>query len=143
MDERTAGYVAAGRELARRLPWWTVWYGEHTRRFWAVPRVGWLSAAPHIEAATPQELERAARDVERAIAERGTPPCAEPPSSGTPHGGVPPHGDPPYGDLPYGDPPYGVPPAGEAVPFEGGARGGPPGTRNPPGRAPGTPGTFR
>ncbi|MEV8635100.1 hypothetical protein AB0395_25930 [Streptosporangium sp. NPDC051023] len=89
MDEWTAGNVAAEWELARRLPWWTVWYGEYTRMFWAVPRAGHLSAAPHIEAATPQELEHEARRVERAVAERT--PChrGEPRSAGRVWSGVP------------------------------------------------------
>ncbi|GAA3129596.1 hypothetical protein [Streptosporangium carneum] len=134
MDEQTAGNVAAGRELARRLPWWTVWYGEHTRRFWAVPRAGHLSAAPHLEAATPQELEHAARRAEHAAAERESPPR-----------GASPYGEPFYGEPFYGESSHVSPtrgdarhdgaPAGEAAPFCREARGGPPGTGNPPGRA--------
>ncbi|WP_433359596.1 hypothetical protein [Streptosporangium sp. CA-115845] len=72
MDDRMAENAenrAAGRELARRLPWWTVWYGEYTGRFWAVPRGGELSAAPHIEAVTAEELEGTARHIERAFTE--------------------------------------------------------------------------
>ncbi|WP_031167583.1 hypothetical protein [Streptosporangium roseum] len=79
MDERLTDDAAAGRELARRLPWWTVWYGEHTRRFWAVPKVGRLSAAPHIEAVSAEELECAARHIERVLAERRTALYAGPP----------------------------------------------------------------
>ncbi|MEU0519491.1 hypothetical protein [Streptosporangium sp. NPDC006007] len=77
MDERLAYNMAAGRELARRLPCWVVWYGEHTGRFWAVPKAAGLSAVPHLEAVTPGELERAARHVERALAEEGQIPLHE------------------------------------------------------------------
>ncbi len=156
VKEWTAGNVAAEWELARRLPWWTVWYGEHTRRFWAVPRAGHLSAAPHIEATTPQELEHAARQAERAAAERGAPP-----HEGTPHRGQP-YGERPAGEAassivdgkttPFGEAgSFGGDEAGsfggegEAAPFAGETRGGPPGTNPssgtgnpPPGRTPGT-----
>ncbi|MEU0520548.1 hypothetical protein [Streptosporangium sp. NPDC006007] len=108
MDERTEGNVVAGWELARRLPWWTVWYGEHTGSFWAVPRAGHLSAVPHIEAATPQELERAARHIEHVVARRGAPPYGEPsageaaPFGREARGGPPGAGSPPPGRTPRG-----------------------------------------
>lgn len=56
------------RALARRLPAWTVWYGEHTGRFWAVPRHRNLAAAPHIEAETAAELERRALEIQQGFA---------------------------------------------------------------------------
>ncbi|MDH2426678.1 hypothetical protein [Sphaerisporangium sp. TRM90804] len=53
---------AAARALAARLPGWTVWYGEHTHRFWATPR-GRTQGAPLAEGATTDELEDAVRRI--------------------------------------------------------------------------------
>ncbi len=60
MDE-----TQTARVLAARLPKWTIWFGEHTRSFWAVSRSLDLRAAPHIEAPTAEELERRAKAIER------------------------------------------------------------------------------
>lgn len=57
------------RALALRLPEWTVWYGEHTGRFWAVPRHRRLAAAPHVEAESAAELERRAREIQQGFTE--------------------------------------------------------------------------
>jgi len=61
MDE-AAMTSQAVRLLRGRLPIWTVWYGRHTGRFWAL-----LNQRPgvHIEARTPAELEARAAEVER------------------------------------------------------------------------------
>ena len=61
MDE-AAMTSRAVRLLMGRLPSWTVWYGRHTGRFWAL-----LNQRPgvHIEARTPAELETQAAEVER------------------------------------------------------------------------------
>ncbi|GII81718.1 hypothetical protein Sru01_67000 [Sphaerisporangium rufum] len=61
-NEVTEGKTAA-RELSARLPGWMVWYGEHTRRFWAVPRSSMRLGAALAEADTPQELEAAVRRI--------------------------------------------------------------------------------
>ncbi|MFC7381997.1 hypothetical protein [Sphaerisporangium rhizosphaerae] len=59
-NEVTDGKAVA-RELAARLPGWTVWYGEHTGRFWATPK-GAAKADPRLaEGETPEELEAAVR----------------------------------------------------------------------------------
>ena len=52
----------AVRLLTASLPSWTVWYGRHTGRFWAL-----LNERPgvHIEARTPAELETQAAKIER------------------------------------------------------------------------------
>ncbi|GAA2653743.1 hypothetical protein GCM10010412_022090 [Nonomuraea recticatena] len=52
------------RMLAARLPGWTIWYGEQTGSFWALPKARGL---PHIEAATAVELEQRARAVEQRL----------------------------------------------------------------------------
>ncbi|GII86753.1 hypothetical protein Ssi03_47430 [Sphaerisporangium siamense] len=52
---------AAARALAARLPGWTVWYGEHTRRFWAMPRTAVPAGTRMAEADTVEELEEAVR----------------------------------------------------------------------------------
>ncbi|GGL14326.1 hypothetical protein [Planomonospora parontospora] len=75
--EHTEG-AAAARALAARLPGWTVWYGEHTRRFWALSRTKGRAGASHAEAATAEELERTVRRIEdgvppQASSERETP----------------------------------------------------------------------
>jgi len=61
MDE-AAMTSQAVRLLTGRLPSWTVWYGRHTGRFWAL-----LNQRPgvHIEARTPAELEAQAAEVEQ------------------------------------------------------------------------------
>ncbi|GGK92851.1 hypothetical protein Ppa06_58760 [Planomonospora parontospora subsp. parontospora] len=64
--EHTEG-AAAARALAARLPGWTVWYGEHTRRFWALSRAKGRSGASHAEAATAEELERMVRRIEDGV----------------------------------------------------------------------------
>lgn len=53
------------RALAARLPRWTIWYGQHTGSFWAVPRGADLRAAPHIEASNAMELEERAKQIEQ------------------------------------------------------------------------------
>ncbi|MFC4061534.1 hypothetical protein ACFOWE_24815 [Planomonospora corallina] len=60
--------TAAARALAARLPGWTVWYGEHTRRFWALSRTRRPAGASHAEAGTAEELERAVRLIEDGAA---------------------------------------------------------------------------
>ncbi|MEV2272912.1 hypothetical protein [Nonomuraea africana] len=50
------------RMLAARLPGWTIWYGEQTESFWALPKIRGM---PHVEAPTAEELERRARAVEQ------------------------------------------------------------------------------
>ncbi|WP_214410037.1 hypothetical protein [Sphaerisporangium fuscum] len=59
-NEVTEGKTAA-RELAARLPGWMVWYGEHTKRFWAVPRAATTAGAQLAEGDSVQELEEAVR----------------------------------------------------------------------------------
>ncbi|GAA3135543.1 hypothetical protein GCM10010466_27950 [Planomonospora alba] len=66
-NEITEGKAAA-RALAARLPGWTVWYGEHTRHFWALSRARRPSGASHAEAETAEELERAVRLIEDGAA---------------------------------------------------------------------------
>ncbi|MCG5215278.1 hypothetical protein [Streptosporangium sp. KLBMP 9127] len=68
MDETTARRHV--RMLAVRLPYWVVWYGEHTGRFWAVPRVRHLGAVTHLESPTAEDLECRAREAERALGAR-------------------------------------------------------------------------
>ncbi|MEV0597559.1 hypothetical protein [Nonomuraea cavernae] len=60
MDEVMVGQAV--KLLTGRLASWTVWYGRHTGRFWAL-----LNQRPgvHIEARTPAELEAQAAEVER------------------------------------------------------------------------------
>jgi hypothetical protein len=50
-------------EIARRIgdkhrPWWLIWYGDHTRQFWAMP--SWVRT-PHaiLSATTPDGLDAA------------------------------------------------------------------------------------
>jgi hypothetical protein len=65
MDETME--IKTVRLLAVRLPSWTVWYGHHTGRFWALlkrrPGVHEL----HIEAGTAAELESQAAQAERRL----------------------------------------------------------------------------
>ncbi|GAA4561080.1 hypothetical protein GCM10023193_22880 [Planotetraspora kaengkrachanensis] len=68
MDENAKQAV---RLLAARLPSWTVWYGQHTGHFWAMPRTRDLAVAPHIESRTPAQLERQAQEIERNFGPRG------------------------------------------------------------------------
>lgn len=63
MDQGNAKHAAA--VLGQRLRCWTVWYGEYTGRFWAVPRVRELAATSHIESPTPGGLEEQAREIEQ------------------------------------------------------------------------------
>jgi hypothetical protein len=48
----------------RHRPWWTVWYGRHTRQYWAMPR--WLAPtrARLIDESTPEALEAAIANFE-------------------------------------------------------------------------------
>ncbi|MER7206496.1 hypothetical protein [Streptosporangium sp. NPDC000239] len=92
-DERTAGNVAAARELALRLPNWTIWYGLHTHSFWAMPTAGHLAATPHVEASTPQELESTVRHMEY-LAARAASPGPEAPYGGRHAEHIPFHGEP-------------------------------------------------
>lgn len=57
-NEVTEGKNAA-RELAARLPGWSVWYGRHTGRFWAMPRTATPGGPQLAEGGTPEELEDA------------------------------------------------------------------------------------
>ncbi|MEV8635074.1 hypothetical protein AB0395_25800 [Streptosporangium sp. NPDC051023] len=116
MDERTAGNVAAARELARRLPYWTVWYGRHTGNFWAMPVAVHLATAPHVEAPTPQELESTVRHMEYLVARAASSKKASP-------GGAE--------EVSRQVPPYGGHPATEPGPFDGNVRDRPPGTGSP------------
>ncbi|MGW4644643.1 hypothetical protein ACWEN6_39470 [Sphaerisporangium sp. NPDC004334] len=59
-NEVTDGKTVA-RELAARLPGWTVWYGEHTGRFWATPKGAAKNDPRLAEGETPEELESAVR----------------------------------------------------------------------------------
>ncbi|MFC4592301.1 hypothetical protein [Sphaerisporangium corydalis] len=52
---------AAARELAARLPGWSVWYGQHTGRFWAMPRSVAQGGGRLVEGETPEQLEDAVR----------------------------------------------------------------------------------
>jgi hypothetical protein len=61
-SEVTEGKTAA-RELAVRLPGWMVWYGEHTRRYWATPRGKAASRGVLAEADTAEELEDIVRQM--------------------------------------------------------------------------------
>jgi hypothetical protein len=55
--------ILGPHEIARRMeyqhrPWWVVWFGSHTRQYWAV--ASWVRG-PHgmLAAATPEALEAA------------------------------------------------------------------------------------
>ena len=61
-NEVTDGKSAA-RELAARLPGWMVWYGEHTRRYWATPRSRAAARGVLAEADTPEQLEEVVRQM--------------------------------------------------------------------------------
>ncbi|MEO3814767.1 hypothetical protein ABGB17_37710 [Sphaerisporangium sp. B11E5] len=61
-NEVTEGKTAA-RELAARLPGWMVWYGEHTRRYWATPRSKAAARGVLAEADSPEELEDIVRQM--------------------------------------------------------------------------------
>ncbi|WP_248962424.1 hypothetical protein [Sphaerisporangium perillae] len=71
-NEVTEGKAAA-RELAARLPGWAVWYGEHTGRFWAMPRASAPAGARLAEADTAEELEGAVRELVTAAQNPATP----------------------------------------------------------------------
>lgn len=101
-DERTTGNVAAARELALRLPNWTIWYGLHTHSFWALPTAGHLAATPHVEAPTAQELESTVRHMEYLAARAASPELT------TPYGGRHAEHDPFHGD-PWDRPPGSLP----------------------------------
>jgi hypothetical protein len=55
--------IAWHNAFARRLecqhrPWWRVWYGQHTRRYWALAL--WIrSAGAMLDAETPERLDAA------------------------------------------------------------------------------------
>jgi hypothetical protein len=58
-------------EIAQRIQyqcagWWVVWYGQHTRLYWAVPVPSWVpgSRAEMLWAATPEALEAAIKTFE-------------------------------------------------------------------------------
>ena len=55
------------RLLAVRLPSWTVWYGRHTGRFWALLKRRPGVQELHIEAGTAAELENQAVEAERRL----------------------------------------------------------------------------
>jgi hypothetical protein len=61
-NEVTEGKTIA-RELAARLPGWAVWYGQHTRRFWAMPRTAVPGGVQLAEGETAEELEEAVRRI--------------------------------------------------------------------------------
>ncbi|MFC4533967.1 hypothetical protein [Sphaerisporangium dianthi] len=71
-NEVTDGKTAA-RELAARLPGWAVWYGEHTQRFWAMPRGAAQPGSQLAEADTIEELEAAVRALINGTQGAGTP----------------------------------------------------------------------
>ncbi|WP_405143468.1 hypothetical protein OG589_38340 [Sphaerisporangium sp. NBC_01403] len=71
-NEVTEGKTAA-RELAARLPGWAVWYGQHTRRFWAMPRSAAPAGVRLAEAETAEELEDAVRQMTGAAPRQGAP----------------------------------------------------------------------
>ncbi|MEV7964766.1 hypothetical protein AB0O34_02140 [Sphaerisporangium sp. NPDC088356] len=71
-NEVTEGKAAA-RELAARLPGWAVWYGQHTRRFWAMPRTAAPAGARLAEAETAEELEEAVRHMSGAAPRQQAP----------------------------------------------------------------------
>jgi hypothetical protein len=43
----------------RHRPWWAVWYGHHTGRYWALPRWVHPARARLIDAPTPDTIEAA------------------------------------------------------------------------------------
>jgi hypothetical protein len=53
------GPQGTARRIASERPWWIVWYGQHTRKYWAAPLPSWItsSRARLIEATTPEALE--------------------------------------------------------------------------------------
>ena len=65
MDEATES--KAVRLLAARLPSWTVWYGRHTGRFWALLKRRPGVQELHVEAGTAAELEGQAAEAERQL----------------------------------------------------------------------------
>lgn len=65
MDEATEGKTV--RLLAARLPGWTVWYGRHTGRFWALLKRRPGVQELHVEAGTAAELENQAAQAERRL----------------------------------------------------------------------------
>jgi hypothetical protein len=71
-NEVTEGKAVA-RELAARLPGWTVWYGQHTRRYWAMPRAAGPGGAQLAEGGTAEELEESVRRIAGAASRPGTP----------------------------------------------------------------------
>lgn len=64
MDGRTIDTVAIRREIERRFPGVTAWYGTHTCRWWAVV---WCGRWRLVEAATPRALVGA---IEAALSRR-------------------------------------------------------------------------
>ncbi|GII63028.1 hypothetical protein Skr01_31130 [Sphaerisporangium krabiense] len=69
---------AAARALAARMPGWTVWYGEHTRRFWAIPRSAVPAGTRMAEADTVEELEEVVRRMMGAPPRQLEAPAARP-----------------------------------------------------------------
>lgn len=65
MDEVTESKTV--RLLAARLPSWTVWYGRHTGRFWALHKRRPGVQDLHVEAETAAELESQAAQAERRL----------------------------------------------------------------------------
>ncbi|MFF3671589.1 hypothetical protein [Microtetraspora malaysiensis] len=60
----------ANAKQAVRLPSWSVWYGQHTAHFWAMPVTHDLAAAQHIESRTAAQLEQRAWEIERCFRAR-------------------------------------------------------------------------
>jgi hypothetical protein len=56
-DVGEADATEAVRLLAPRLPFWAIWYGQHTGHFWTLPKNPHFASAPHIESSTVDELE--------------------------------------------------------------------------------------
>ncbi|RCG30278.1 hypothetical protein DQ384_16185 [Sphaerisporangium album] len=91
----TAAGKAAARALAARLPGWTVWYGEHTRRFWAMPRSAVPAGTRMPEADTIEELEAAVHRMQgTAPRAEGNPGSRQEPPAQDPLRAAPGHMDP-------------------------------------------------
>jgi hypothetical protein len=56
--------------IGKSRPWWVVWWGEHTRCFWAI--AAWVHG-PVLSERTPDALLTAMHNVESAYASRRTP----------------------------------------------------------------------
>ncbi|MEV6984535.1 hypothetical protein AB0M95_25215 [Sphaerisporangium sp. NPDC051017] len=99
----SAANKAAARALAARLPGWTVWYGEHTRRFWAMPRSAVPAGTRMPEGGTIEELEAAVHHMlGTAPRTEGAPaPWPEPPAQ-DPLRAAPGHLDPQQHRQPVG-----------------------------------------